>query len=128
MDGAGRDNKGHGGPSNGDGSRRLRSWKEIAAFFGKDVRTVKRWESRGLPVQRVPGGSRASVFADTLALELWISGKGEAPPTVAEAPGRSHRLALAGIALALAIGAGAVAITQIGADEAPQAKHQPPQK
>ncbi|MBL8594759.1 MAG: hypothetical protein JNK01_18895, partial [Devosia sp.] len=42
--------------------RRLNSWKEIAAFFGKDERTVKRWESiRGLPIRRVPGGTRTSV-------------------------------------------------------------------
>ncbi len=26
---------------------RLDSWKEIALFFSKDVRTVKRWEKRG---------------------------------------------------------------------------------
>jgi tetratricopeptide (TPR) repeat protein len=130
MDGAGRDNKGHGGPSNGDGSRRLRSWKEIAVFFGKDVRTVKRWEARGLPVQRVPGGSRTSVFADTLALEHWISGnaRNDAPPAVAQTPGRSRRLALAGIALALAIGAGAVALNGLGVDQAPPARHQPPQR
>jgi hypothetical protein len=24
--------------------KRLDSWKEIAAFFGRDARTVKRWE------------------------------------------------------------------------------------
>src|SRR4051812_38445396 len=29
---------------------RLKSWKEIAAFFGTDERTVRRWEERGLPV------------------------------------------------------------------------------
>ena len=45
-------------PAAGDG--RLRSWKEIASYFGADERTVKRWEvSRGLPVHRVPGGARA---------------------------------------------------------------------
>ena len=39
--------------------RRLDSWKEIAAFFDRDERTVKRWEKeRGLPVHRTPGGSR----------------------------------------------------------------------
>jgi hypothetical protein len=63
--------------------QRLNSWKEIAAFFGKDERTVKRWETiRGLPVRRVPGGTRTSVFAYVGELEAWLS----APrPAVAQA-------------------------------------------
>ncbi len=53
--------------------RPLRSWKEIASFFGRDQRTVKRWESaRGLPVHRVPGGNRASVYAYPSELERWL--------------------------------------------------------
>ncbi len=32
---------------------RLESWKEIAAYLGRDARTVRRWEkNEGLPVQR----------------------------------------------------------------------------
>jgi hypothetical protein len=32
-------------------NRRLDSWKEIASFFDRDERTVKRWEKeKGLPV------------------------------------------------------------------------------
>jgi tetratricopeptide (TPR) repeat protein len=54
---------------------RLKSWKEIAAFFGTDQRTVKRWESyRGLPVQRIPGRSGGTVFADVVDLHRWLSG------------------------------------------------------
>lgn len=53
---------------------RLNSWKEIAAYFGKDERTVKRWEvARGLPVRRVPGGTRTSVFAYAGELDAWLS-------------------------------------------------------
>ncbi len=63
--------------------QRLNSWKEIAGFFGKDERTVKRWETiRGLPVRRVPGGTRTSVFAYVSELEAWLS----APRPVAAAP------------------------------------------
>ncbi len=52
---------------------RLNSWKEIATFFERDERTVKRWEaSRGLPVQRVPGAARCKVYADTRALKNWL--------------------------------------------------------
>ncbi|MEP9385973.1 hypothetical protein [Mesorhizobium sp. KR9-304] len=55
--------------------RRLRDWKEIAAFFGRDERTVRRWErQRGLPVHRVSGGARNLVFAYTDELENWLRG------------------------------------------------------
>jgi TolB-like protein/Tfp pilus assembly protein PilF len=56
--------------------RRLDSWKEIAAFFGRAERTVKRWESeRGLPVHRVPGSGRGSVFAYSDELSQWLKGR-----------------------------------------------------
>ena len=56
--------------------KRLDSWKEIASFFGRAERTVKRWESeRGLPVHRVPGGGRSAVFAYNEELADWLEGK-----------------------------------------------------
>ncbi len=55
--------------------RRLRDWKEIAAFFGRDERTVRRWErQRGLPVHRVSGGARNLVFAYADELDAWLHG------------------------------------------------------
>ena len=58
--------------------KRLDSWKEIAAFFGRAERTVKRWETeRGLPVHRVPGSARGSVFAYSDELAEWLKGKGQ---------------------------------------------------
>jgi hypothetical protein len=52
---------------------RLDSWKEIAAYLGKVERTVKRWDvDRGLPIHRVPGGGRASVYAYTHELDEWV--------------------------------------------------------
>ncbi|HEY0701359.1 MAG TPA: hypothetical protein VGD60_01200, partial [Candidatus Acidoferrales bacterium] len=57
-------------------NRRLDTWKEIGAFFGRDERTVKRWEiTRGLPVHRVPGAGRANVYANTSELTEWLKGK-----------------------------------------------------
>jgi TolB-like protein len=57
---------------------RLDSWKEIAAFFGRDERTVRRWEKeRGLPAHRVPGGARGGVFAYTNELADWLKGRSE---------------------------------------------------
>ena len=63
-------------------NRRLNSWKEIASFFGRDERTVKRWEKqRGLPVHRVPGGEKGGVFVFTDELSDWLETRGE--PSVA---------------------------------------------
>jgi tetratricopeptide (TPR) repeat protein len=58
---------------------RLDSWKEIAAYLGRGERTAKRWESeRSLPVHRLPGGGRGSVYAFTAELDEWlISAKAE---------------------------------------------------
>lgn len=54
-------------------NRRIDSWKEIAAFFGRDERTVKRWEKeRGLPVHRLPG-ERGGVFAWSAELTAWLN-------------------------------------------------------
>jgi tetratricopeptide (TPR) repeat protein len=54
-------------------NRRIDSWKEIAAFFGRDERTVKRWEKeRGLPVHRLPG-ERGGVFAWSHELTTWLN-------------------------------------------------------
>ncbi len=66
--------------------RRLDSWKEIALFFGRDERTVKRWEKeRGLPVYRVPGSARGGVFAYVDELNGWLQGTAEnAPSSVIE--------------------------------------------
>jgi tetratricopeptide (TPR) repeat protein len=53
--------------------KRLDSWKEIATFFDRDERTVKRWEKeRGLPVYRVPGSARGGVFAYAEELAEWL--------------------------------------------------------
>jgi tetratricopeptide (TPR) repeat protein len=61
-------------------NRRIDSWKEIAAFFGRDERTVKRWEKeRGLPVHRLPG-ERGGVFAWSQELTLWLNSTAVANP------------------------------------------------
>ena len=53
-------------------SRRLDSWKEIASFLGRGIRTVQRWErEEGLPVHRLPHAQRGSVFAHANELSAW---------------------------------------------------------
>jgi hypothetical protein len=52
---------------------KLAGWKEIAAFVGREVRTVQRWERElGLPVYRVPGSRGHSVFADPDEIKDWF--------------------------------------------------------
>jgi TolB-like protein/Tfp pilus assembly protein PilF len=51
---------------------RLDSWKEIAGYLNRSVRTVKRWErEEGLPVHRHLHRSLASVFADKVEIDAW---------------------------------------------------------
>jgi tetratricopeptide (TPR) repeat protein len=72
---------------------RLDSWKEIAGFFGRDERTVKRWEKeRALPVHRVPGGVRGGVFAYAAELSEWL----EDPEGTAIESSQQHSPAEAG--------------------------------
>ena len=50
----------------------LNSWKEIADYLNRSVRTVQRWEARfGLPVRHRPG-KRTSVFAIEAELNSWL--------------------------------------------------------
>lgn len=50
----------------------LQSWKEIAAFMGRGVRTVQRWEQFGLPVHRPSGHDKGAVFALVAEVEQWM--------------------------------------------------------
>lgn len=50
----------------------LRSWREIALYMGKGVRTVQRWEQDfGLPVHRVENCPRRAIFARPNELDAW---------------------------------------------------------
>ncbi len=53
----------------------LGSWKEIAAYLGKGVRTVQRWERQlGLPVRRpVNCAQKRIVLARRADLDAWIA-------------------------------------------------------
>jgi hypothetical protein len=51
----------------------LSSWKEIANYMGKGVRTVQRYEAEfGLPVRRPAGKSRAAVVATRSDIDAWV--------------------------------------------------------
>jgi len=54
-------------------ARRLDSWKEIAAYFNRDVTTVQRWEKReGMPVHRHVHDRSGSVYAFPEELAAWL--------------------------------------------------------
>ena len=63
-------------PSLAAPAERLGSWKEIAAYLNREVRTAQRWErERGLPVHRVPGAKRGGVWASRAELDAWLDQK-----------------------------------------------------
>lgn len=70
--------------------KKLDSWKEIADYLGRDVRTAMRWEAeQGLPVRHLPGGKRRAVFALTDEIDEWLQKRGVAaaaaePVTISE--------------------------------------------
>lgn len=51
----------------------LTSWKEIAQYFNKGVRTVQRWEADfGLPVRRAHNSEHRAVLAIPEELDYWL--------------------------------------------------------
>src|SRR5229473_5451475 len=102
--------------------RRLESWKEIAAYLGRDVTTVRRWEKReGLPVHRLHHNKLGSVYAYTKELDAWRDER--APTDARDAPdarqgaeavrsGVHARTAVVLAAVVLALGAGLIWIVR----------------
>jgi hypothetical protein len=63
----------------------LNSWKEIASYLGRGVRTVQRWERQlQLPVHRAGSGKRSPVYALVPELKFWLVTAGFAPIDKAE--------------------------------------------
>jgi TolB-like protein len=60
---------------------RLDSWKEVASFFRREVRTVQLWEkSEGLPVRRQHHKKLGSVYAYRQELEEWWAARSAVQP------------------------------------------------
>jgi len=76
-----KENGGNGSASNsgpiavvvpGSSEDQLDSWKEIAVYLGRDVRTVQRWEKvEGLPVHRHVHEKQGTVFAYRSEIDAW---------------------------------------------------------
>src|SRR6266702_4355192 len=55
---------------------RLDSWKEIAVYLDREVRTVQRWEKReGLPVHRQFHLNGATVWAFKHEIDAWFKNR-----------------------------------------------------
>ncbi len=104
----------------------LNSWKEIAAYLGRDVRTVMRWEqTRGLPVHRLPGEAKSAVFAVKSEIDGWRRGRkltlldvpeqsdSEMPAVEPAAPHRRPRVAVLALGCLLVAGTGAAVAWRI---------------
>ena len=58
----------------------LDSWKAIAVYLGREVRTVQRWaKARHLPVHRLPGGERPRVFVLKSEIDAWLRASAPEP-------------------------------------------------
>jgi Tol biopolymer transport system component len=65
-------NNSSGAPIRGQPGDRLDSWKKIASYLKRDVRTVQRWEQReAMPVHRHLHDKLGSVFAFRSELDAW---------------------------------------------------------
>jgi Tol biopolymer transport system component len=84
---------------------RLESWKEIAAYLKRDIRTVQRWEKReGLPVHRHLHEKLGTVYAFPVELDQWWANRQPVPQ-----PRRRRRVewaVAAGVLVAGALAAG----------------------
>lgn len=84
-------------------ARRLESWKRIAQYLNRDVRTVQRWETaEGLPVHRLQHHKQGSVFAFVDELDDWLEARASHVGG-SRTPPASRRTAIAGVAVALAV-------------------------
>ncbi len=90
---------------------KLESWKQIAAYLERDIKTVQRWEHReGLPVRRLLHTGHGNVFALKAELDAWSQSRQQDPAPIHN---RSRRpfpqdrvlclLAIAALAIALTV-------------------------
>jgi Tol biopolymer transport system component len=89
---------------------RLDSWKEIAAYLNRNVRTLHRWErDEGLPVHRHQHKELGSVFAYKSELDAWFSARStDAVVPALDEPTASAPRSRPTVAVALLVAAGVI--------------------
>ena len=74
-------------PVHANVASRLNSWKEIASYFDRDIRTVQLWEKHeALPVHRHEHSTRSSVYAYPPELETWLRNRRQEKATISPDP------------------------------------------
>jgi len=69
----------------------LDSWKEIAVFLRRGVRTVQRWEqTENLPIRRHQHAKRGSVYAVPSELTHWAHQRSSVAPVTRPRDGMRH--------------------------------------
>jgi hypothetical protein len=98
---------------------RLDSWKEIAAYLKRSVRTVHRWEKdEGLPVHRHHHRMLGSVFAYKSELDEWFNVRSPQPESREETAQpvstvrRRRAITLIGTAAVFCIAVGSYILTR----------------
>jgi transcriptional activator of cad operon len=113
---------------------RLESWKDIAAYLRRDVRTVQRWEQTdGLPVHRHKRAHRPIPYAYKSEIDAWWTSRSDVSPSLpaedAAAERRARpsagRYAALGAASLVAIGLVAAAYFTISRERARAADSRP---
>jgi tetratricopeptide (TPR) repeat protein len=85
---------------------RFDGWKAIARYLGRDRTTAMRWAAdRGLPVHRLPGGKRGSVYALGSELDAWMAGLDRPGPRPTTTRLDRRAVVLGGLFAAAAVGA-----------------------
>src|SRR5579864_3135170 len=75
---------------------RLDSWKEIAAYLRRDVRTVQRWEKKeSLPVHRHLHDKLGSIYAYRNELTDWFNTRHQAGAAIADKQAEAEKTKLA---------------------------------
>jgi TolB-like protein/Tfp pilus assembly protein PilF len=106
-------------PQQPSAADRLDSWKEIAVYLKRSVRSVRRWESEeGLPVHRHQHQSSGTVYAFKAELDAWWANRSaelgsgiaaaEEPATAARSASKSPSLLLGGV-----VGVGVIALAAL---------------
>jgi tetratricopeptide (TPR) repeat protein len=90
---------------------RLESWKRIAAYLNRDVRTLRRWErNEGLPVHRQMHDRQATVYAYKSELDAWRESRTHEGGGQAQAPRRALPLPSRGLLVLSALLVGAAGL------------------
>ncbi len=82
--------------ASGNPADRLDSWKEIASYLRRDVRTVQRWEKKeGLPVYRHLHDKLGSIYAYRNELTDWFNARQQSGAAITRQDGEAQKTKLA---------------------------------